>query len=51
MLKKRNITPDKVVEIFNRHGTIITMDEAKLVLDHLYKFGSYALEIIFRKQF
>jgi hypothetical protein len=40
---KRSITPEKAVEILKGHGTIITAEQAKLILDFLYKFGKLTL--------
>jgi len=54
---KRNITPAKAVEILAKHGTKVTLEEAQIILDFMYKFGKLAietelnaLEIKFKKQ-
>lgn len=44
---KRNVTPVKAVEILAKHGTKVTLEEAKLILDSMYKFGKLAIEIEF----
>jgi hypothetical protein len=41
---KRNITPAKAVEILAEHGTKITLEEAQIILDFMYKFGKLAIE-------
>lgn len=46
---KRKITPEKAVEIMKKHGTEITIEEAKLMLDFLYKFAKLTLEIVFKQ--
>jgi hypothetical protein len=41
---KRYITPAKAVEILAKHGTKITLEEAQIILDFMYKFGKLAIE-------
>ena len=41
--KKRSITPQKAKEILNEHGTHVTLEEAKIILDFMYKFGKLAV--------
>ena len=47
--EKRKITPEKAVEILKKHGTIITENEAKIMLDFLYKFAKLTLEIVLKR--
>jgi hypothetical protein len=47
--EKRTLTPEKTIEILKKHGTIVTVDEAKLILDFVYKFAKLTLDQIFRK--
>jgi len=35
---KRNVTPEQAIEILAEHGTKVTKEEAKLILDFMYKF-------------
>lgn len=44
--EKRSITPQKAVEILQEHGTIVTIEEAKLILDFMYKFAILAVNQI-----
>ena len=37
--KQRGITPEKAVEIFKKHGSEISIEEAKIILDLLYNFA------------
>lgn len=37
--KNRSITPQKAIEILGKYGTEITLEEAKLILDFMYKFS------------
>ena len=37
--EQRKITPQKAVEILKQHGTIVIIEEAKLILDFMYKIG------------
>ncbi len=45
----RKITPEKVVQILKKHGTIITHQEAKLMLDFLYKFATLTLDHVLKR--
>lgn len=47
--EKQSITPEKAVEILKKHGTIITTEEAQLILDFLYKFGRLTLNQVFNQ--
>jgi len=42
--KKRTLTPEKAVEILAGYGTIITLEEAKIMLDFLLDFIKLALD-------
>jgi hypothetical protein len=46
---KRKLTPEKAVEIFKKHGTNITVDEAKIMLDFLYKFAKLTLDHVLKR--
>ncbi|MET3606985.1 hypothetical protein ABIC74_000827 [Mucilaginibacter rubeus] len=37
-LKRSNVTPEKAVKILNKHGTIVTVEEAKKILELAYNF-------------
>jgi len=47
--QKRQLTPEKAVEIMKNKGTEITIEEAKLMLDFLYKFAKLTLEIVLKR--
>lgn len=47
--EKRKITPEKAVEILKKSGTIITVKDAKFVLDFLYKFAKLTLETVLKR--
>ncbi len=49
LTEKRTITPEKAVEILKKHGTIVTIDEAKLILDFIYKFANLTLNQMFKR--
>lgn len=38
--EKRNVTPEKMVKTLAKHGTIITLEQAKIALDFLYKLSN-----------
>jgi len=46
---KRKITPEKAVEILAKHGTHITVDEAKIMLDFLFKFAKLTLNEMLKR--
>lgn len=46
---KRKVTPEKAIEILKKHDTIISVDEAKIMLDFLYKFAKLTLEKVLKR--
>lgn len=42
--EKRTLTPEKAVEILKKYGTIVTVEEAKLILDFMYKLAKLSVE-------
>lgn len=42
------LTPEKVVKILKKHGTIISVEEAKKVLEFYKKFAKLWLNQVFR---
>jgi hypothetical protein len=46
----RTITAREVVEICKREGLIITLTEAQIVLDFMYKFSKLTLEILLKDE-
>lgn len=48
-IAKRNITPEKAKQILEKHGTKVTVEEAKIILDFLYKFGRLTLKQAFKQ--
>lgn len=41
--EKRSVTAEKAVKILQDHGTIVTIEEAKKILDFMYKFAKLAI--------
>lgn len=41
--EKRTLTPQKVVKILAEHGTIITLEQAEIVLEFLYKLSNLSV--------
>jgi hypothetical protein len=37
------ISPERVVEILKAHGTLVTLEEAKIILDFMYNFAEISL--------
>lgn len=48
--ERRTITPEKAVEILQEHGTIVTIEEAKLILEFMYKFAILAVNQIVKNK-
>ena len=42
--EKRGVTPEHAVKILKSHGTIVTIEEAKIILDFMYKIGKLSVE-------
>lgn len=42
--EKRTVTPEKAVEILKKNGTVVTIEQAKIVLEFLYKIGKLSVE-------
>lgn len=45
-MEKRKVTPEEVVEIMKKEGKIITIEQAQIVLDFMYKFAKITLEVL-----
>lgn len=48
--EKRKVTPEKAIKILQEHGTIVTVEEAKLILDFMYKFTILAVDQIVKNK-
>jgi len=46
----RTVTPEEVVKICKNEGLILTLAEAKIVLDFMYKFSKLTLEILLKDE-
>ncbi|MHB1180015.1 MAG: hypothetical protein ACYCZO_17020 [Daejeonella sp.] len=49
-LEKRKVSPEKAIKILQEHGTIVTVEEAKLILDFMYKFAILAVDQIVKNK-
>jgi hypothetical protein len=47
---KRKITPEKAAEILRKYGTIVSIEEATIILDFMYKLSKLTLEIILKDE-
>ncbi|WP_163871874.1 hypothetical protein [Parapedobacter sp. SGR-10] len=45
---KNRITPEKALEILNNGGMKVTLEQAKLILDFLYKMAEIAMAQCFK---
>jgi len=43
-LDRRRITPQQAVNILKEHGTVATIEEAKIILDFMYKIAKLSVE-------
>ncbi|SDS65456.1 hypothetical protein SAMN05216490_1554 [Mucilaginibacter mallensis] len=48
-MEKRKVTPEEVVELMKKDGEIITIEQAQIVLDFMYKFARITLDVFFDK--
>jgi hypothetical protein len=44
------MSPEKAMSILKQHGTIVTHEEAKLIVDFLYKLASISVEIYMNRE-
>lgn len=49
--KKRSITPQKALEILNNHGTTVTFEEAKIILDFMYNFAILSVNQLVKNKY
>lgn len=47
--EKRSVTPEKAVKILQEYGTVVSIEEAKIMLDFLYKFGNLTLKDVLKR--
>lgn len=47
--EKGRITPEKAREILKKDGLVVTTEQAKLILDLLYKLADITLRTLLRK--
>ena len=45
-----HLSPDKVVELLRKHGTIVTIEEARLILPFLQNLANIAVAQALREQ-
>lgn len=41
--EKQALTPEKAVKILNENGTIVTLEEAQIILDLMYKMAKLSV--------
>ncbi len=41
---KKKLTPERTVKILEKHGTIISLEEARVLLEFIEKMGKLAIE-------
>ena len=41
--EKRSITPEKATKILKENGTIVTLEEAQIILDLMYKMAKLSV--------
>jgi hypothetical protein len=50
LLENKSLTPNDVVKILKEHGSEITMEQAKLILEFMIEMANISLEIIFHQE-
>lgn len=50
LTQKRKVTPEKSIEILKKHGTIVTLEEAKLILDLAYNFAILSVNQVIKNK-
>lgn len=48
--KKQSITPQMAMEILQSHGTTLTFEEAKIILDFMYNFAILSVNQIVKNK-
>lgn len=43
-IEKRKVTPGRVIDIFAKHGTVISHEKAKKVLDLMYRLAKLSIK-------
>jgi hypothetical protein len=46
LMEKRKVTPEEVVELMQKEGEILTIEQAQKVLDFMYKMAEITLSIL-----
>ncbi len=41
---KMNISPEQAVKILKEHGTLISLEQAKIILAFMYKLGKLSVD-------
>ena len=44
LTEKRSMTPEKVVKILANHGTVVSIERAKKILDLIYKLSNLSVQ-------
>lgn len=44
LCEKRSITTEKLVKILGRHGTIVSVEKAKFILELIYKLSNLSVK-------
>lgn len=46
---KRTISARKAMEILRKHGTVVSINEAEIILDFMYKFAKLSLKQVLER--
>lgn len=41
--EKRTVTPEKMIKILTKHGTVISLEDTKIALDFIYKLSNLSV--------
>lgn len=43
-MQKRSMTPEKLVQILDKHGTLVSIEKAEKILDLIYKLSNLSVK-------
>lgn len=43
-VSKKKVTPERAQQILQLHGTAVTLSEAQIILDFMYKFSKLSID-------
>lgn len=44
LIEKRSVTPEKIINILSAHGTVVSIEKAKKILELIYKLSNLSVK-------